>query len=61
MRKFITFVLLLIAISALFPLYTRYKVIAAPIPLTFFVSLVTRGELNKFFICSLTSTVTMEP
>lgn len=32
MRKFTTFVLLLIAISALFPLYTRYKVIAAPIP-----------------------------
>ena len=32
MRRFITFVLLLIAIGALFPLYTRYKVIAAPIP-----------------------------
>lgn len=32
MRRFTTFVLLLIAISTLFPLYTRYKVIAAPIP-----------------------------
>jgi hypothetical protein len=31
-RRFITFVLLLIAIGALFPLYTRYKVMAAPIP-----------------------------
>lgn len=32
MRRFFTFVLLLIAISAIFPLYTRYKVIAAPVP-----------------------------
>lgn len=32
MRRFITFVLLLIAIATLFPLYTRYKVMAAPIP-----------------------------
>ena len=32
MRRFITFLLLLIAIGALFPLYTRYKVSAAPIP-----------------------------
>lgn len=32
MRRFTTFVLLLIAIATLFPLYTRYKVIAAPIP-----------------------------
>lgn len=32
MRRFITFVLLLIAIATLFPLYSRYKVMAAPIP-----------------------------
>ncbi len=32
MRKFITFVLLFVAISPLFPLYTRFKVMAAPIP-----------------------------
>lgn len=32
MRKFITFVLLFVAISPLFSLYTRFKVWAAPIP-----------------------------
>lgn len=32
MRRFTTFVILFLAILALFPLYSRYKVMAAPIP-----------------------------
>jgi beta-lactamase class A len=32
MRRFVTFVTLLVAILALFPVYTRYKVAAAPVP-----------------------------
>ena len=32
MRRFINFVLLLVALLAIFPIYTRYKVAAAPVP-----------------------------
>ena len=32
MRRFIQFVLLLIVILAIFPIYTRFKVVAAPVP-----------------------------